>query len=60
MGYHRYYSVSGVIEAHYESAMITYTVKLGGKYLDNRGCKQFDTDFSTGVTHDVINVRYEP
>lgn len=45
MGYHRYYSVSGVIEAHYESAMITYTVKLGGKNLDNRGCKQFDTDF---------------
>lgn len=31
MGYHRYYSMEGAIEARYESAKITYTVKLGGK-----------------------------
>jgi hypothetical protein len=31
MGYHRYYSMEGAIEARYESARITYTVKLGGK-----------------------------
>lgn len=30
MGYHRYYSLEGAIEARYESAKITYTVKLGG------------------------------
>ncbi|CAM1502083.1 Fc.00g040670.m01.CDS01 [Cosmosporella sp. VM-42] len=41
MGWHRYYCLSGVIEASYGSANITYTVKLGG------------------VTHDMINVRYE-
>lgn len=31
MGWHRYYCLSGVIEASYGSAMITYTVKLGGR-----------------------------
>ncbi|KAL7795830.1 hypothetical protein V8C37DRAFT_373579 [Trichoderma ceciliae] len=30
MGWHRYYCLTGVIEASYGSAMITYTVKLGG------------------------------
>ncbi|PHH65262.1 hypothetical protein CDD81_3121 [Ophiocordyceps australis] len=30
MGWHRYYCLNGVIEASYGSAMITYTVKLGG------------------------------
>lgn len=30
MGWHRYYCLSGVIEASYGSAMITYTVKLEG------------------------------
>ncbi|PFH56756.1 hypothetical protein XA68_16039 [Ophiocordyceps unilateralis] len=30
MGWHRYYCLSGVIEASYGSAMITYSVKLGG------------------------------
>ncbi|RDA89179.1 hypothetical protein CP532_0517 [Ophiocordyceps camponoti-leonardi (nom. inval.)] len=30
MGCHRYYCLSGVIEASYGSAMITYSVKLGG------------------------------
>lgn len=30
MGLHRYYCLSGVIEASYGSAQITYTVKLGG------------------------------
>ncbi|KAL3954664.1 hypothetical protein ACCO45_010227 [Purpureocillium lilacinum] len=30
MGWHRYYCLSGVIEASYGSAMVTYTVKLGG------------------------------
>ena len=33
MGYHRYYSVEGVIEASYGSAMITYSVKLGGRCI---------------------------
>ncbi|KAG9258601.1 uncharacterized protein F5Z01DRAFT_615130 [Emericellopsis atlantica] len=32
LGYHRYYSLEGAIEAKYESAKITYTVKLGGQY----------------------------
>jgi hypothetical protein len=31
MGWHRYYSVDGYVEASYGSAQITYTVKLGGK-----------------------------
>lgn len=31
MGWHRYYCLSGVIEASYGSAMITYTAKLGGE-----------------------------
>lgn len=31
MGRHRYYCLSGVIEASYGSAKITYTVKLGGR-----------------------------
>ncbi|KAF4124502.1 Molecular chaperone DnaK (HSP70) [Geosmithia morbida] len=30
MGYHRYYSLEGAIEARYGSAKITYAVKLGG------------------------------
>lgn len=30
LGWHRYYCLTGVIEASYGSAMITYTVKLGG------------------------------
>ncbi|KAK7426780.1 hypothetical protein QQZ08_006680 [Neonectria magnoliae] len=30
MGWHRYYCLSGVIEARYGSANITYTIKLGG------------------------------
>lgn len=30
MGWHRYYCLSGIIEASYGSAVITYTVKLGG------------------------------
>lgn len=30
MGYHRYYSLEGAIEAKYGSAKITYAVKLGG------------------------------
>ncbi|PHH88276.1 hypothetical protein CDD83_7760 [Cordyceps sp. RAO-2017] len=34
MGWHRYYCLSGVIEASYGSAMITYTVKLGGMTHD--------------------------
>jgi hypothetical protein len=31
MGFHRYYEVGGVIEARYDSALITYTAKLAGK-----------------------------
>lgn len=31
MGWHRYYCLSGAIEARYGSANITYTLKLGGK-----------------------------
>lgn len=31
MGWHRYYCLNGVIEAKYGSAMVTYTVKLGGR-----------------------------
>ncbi|RFU77784.1 phosphatidyl inositol 3-kinase [Trichoderma arundinaceum] len=31
LGWHRYYCLTGVIEASYGSAMITYTVKLGGE-----------------------------
>ncbi|RDA91201.1 hypothetical protein CP533_4836 [Ophiocordyceps camponoti-saundersi (nom. inval.)] len=34
MGCHRYYCLSGVIEASYGSAMITYSVKLGGPAND--------------------------
>lgn len=30
MGYHRYYTIEGVIECSYGSAKITYSVKLGG------------------------------
>lgn len=30
MGNHRYYALRGIIEARYGSAMIRYTVKLGG------------------------------
>lgn len=41
MGYHRYYSLEGAIEARYGSAKITYSIQLGG------------------MTHDMINVRYE-
>lgn len=33
LGWHRYYCLTGVIEASYGSAMITYTVKLGGLYI---------------------------
>lgn len=33
MGWHRYYCLEGVIEASYGSAMITYTVELGGKSI---------------------------
>ena len=33
MGPYRYYSLEGVIEARYESAKITYVVKLGGMAL---------------------------
>lgn len=32
LGWHRYYCLTGVIEASYGSAMITYTVKLGGSF----------------------------
>lgn len=60
MGYHRYYSMEGVIEATYESARITYAVKLGGKTLEriNLG-SGLPIDLSTGVTHDMVTVRYE-
>lgn len=33
MGWHRYYCLSGAIEARYGSANITYTLKLGGKQI---------------------------
>lgn len=35
MGYHRYYSLEGAIEASYGSAKITYAVKLGGKITES-------------------------
>ncbi|KAK5991079.1 Protein kinase rad3-like protein, partial [Cladobotryum mycophilum] len=31
MGWHRYYCLSGVIEAHYGSAMVTYALELGAR-----------------------------
>lgn len=31
MGGFRYFSIPGMIEARYDSAMITYSAKLGGK-----------------------------
>lgn len=33
MGFHRYHSIEGAIEARYGSAKITYTVKLGGESI---------------------------
>jgi hypothetical protein len=33
MGLHRYYEVGGVVEARYDSALITYTAKLAGKIV---------------------------
>jgi hypothetical protein len=64
MGWHRYYCLTGVIEASYGSAMITYTVKLGGLYILRSSSKylferQTGSNISAGVTHDVIRVRYE-
>ena len=37
MGRHQYYCLSGVIEAAYGSAVIEYTVKLGGKPVQGHG-----------------------
>lgn len=64
MGWHRYYCLTGVIEANYGSAMITYTLKLGGLYILRSSSKhsfelQIGSNINTGVTHDVIRVRYE-
>lgn len=64
MGWHRYYCMTGVIEASYGSAMITYTVKLGGLYIPHPLSThlfelQIGSNISKGVTHDVIRVRYE-
>lgn len=64
MGWHRYYCLTGVIEASYGSAMITYTIKLGGLYILGSLSKQLfgfqiRSDNRAGVTHDVIRVRYE-
>ncbi|CAH0039431.1 unnamed protein product [Clonostachys solani] len=36
MGYHRYYTIEGAIEASYGSAKITYSVKLGASSMADR------------------------
>jgi hypothetical protein len=60
MGWYKYYCLEGAIEASYGSAMITYSVKLGGT-LSRRSTGRFDpfANRKAGVTHDVISVRYE-
>jgi hypothetical protein len=59
MGWYKYYCLEGAIEASYGSAMITYSVQLGGERILCDIPEEAQTDINLGVTHDVISVRYE-
>lgn len=61
-GLHRYYVLSGSVEAKYDSAMVTYTVKLAGKQTPpKKTLPPLETNLTcrlVGEIHDVVSVEY--